>query len=94
VDRGRWIGRHPEVLMEGGDSAVVPHELTGVGGSVATPEALTERGGSVVAPSEIRETCPPAREQGVGLKQSRPDESGQGSGGSSPKCSRCPKAPE
>ncbi|XP_066341641.1 uncharacterized protein [Miscanthus floridulus] len=61
--------------MEGGGSAAVPHELTGAGRSAATPEASIERGGSVAAPSEIKETSPPAQEQGVGSKQSRPDES-------------------
>ena len=65
----RWMGgggstTAPEVLMEGGGSAAAPHELTGVGGSATTPEASTERGGSVAAPSEIRDTSPPAQEQG------------------------------
>ena len=84
----------PEVLMEGGGSTAMPHELMGVGGSAAMPEVSMERGGSVAAPLEIRETSPPAREQGAGSKRSCPDKSGQGSGGSSPKRSRRPKAPE
>ena len=84
----------PEVLMEGGSSVAAPHEMTEAGGSAAPPETLTERGGFVAAPSEIRETSPPVREQGAGSKRAHLDESGQGSGGSSPKRSRRPKAPE
>ena len=78
MDGRRQIGRPspPKVLMEGGGIATVPHEPMGAGGSTATPEASTERGGSVAAPSEIREASPPAREQGGGLKRSRPDEPG------------------
>ena len=95
----QWMGEGgsaaaPEVLMEGGGSAAMPHELTGGGGCAAKPGASTERGGSIAAPSEIREASPPAREQGAGSKRTHPDESGQGSRGSSPKRSRHPKAPE
>jgi len=84
----------PKVLMEGGSSIAAPHEMTEAGGFTASPEALTARDGFVAMPSEIRETSPPAREQGVGSKRSRPDGLGRGSGGSSPKRSRCPKASE
>ena len=66
----------------------------GGGGSAAAPEVLMEGGGSVAAPSETRETSPLAREQGAGSKRSCPDELEQGSGGSSPKRSHRPKAPE
>ena len=84
----------PEVPMEGGGLVAAPHETTGAGGSAALSETWIERGGSVAAPSETREMSPPAREQGAGSKRSRPDELEQGSGGSSPKCSHHPKAPE
>ena len=84
----------PEVLMEVCGSVAVPHEMMEAGGSTTSPEALTERGGSATVPSEIREMSPPAQEQGAGSKRSRQDELGQGSGGLSPKRSRCPKAPE
>ena len=95
----RWIGgggsaTTPEVLMEGGGTAAVPHEPMWVGGSATVPKASTKRGGSVAAPSEMWEVSPPVREQGAGSKRAHLDESGQGSGGSSPKRSRRPKAPE
>ena len=58
----------PGVLVEGGGSTTVPHELIGVDGFVAVPEVLTERDGSTVVPSEAREMSPLAREQGAGSK--------------------------
>jgi len=95
----RWMGggeptAAPEVLMEGGGYVATPHEMTKAGVAAALPEALTERDGSIAMPSEIRETSSPAQEQGAGSKWSHPDDSGQGSGGSSLKCSRRPKASE
>ena len=75
----------PGVLMEGGGSDIAPRELTEGGDSGALPEVLTGRGGSAVAPSVMREVNSPAREREAASKRSRPDESGQGSGGSSPK---------
>ena len=70
----------PEVLMEGDGSVATPHEMTEAGGFTASPEALTARDGFVAMPSEIRETSPPAREQGAGSKRSCPNESGKGLG--------------
>ena len=91
----RWVAgfeEAPEVLMEEGGLVAVSHERTEVSGSTTQPEVLTERGGSTAVPSEMREMSSPAREQGAGSKRSCPDESGQGSGGSSPKQSHRPKA--
>ena len=67
----------------------MPHERMVVSGSATQPEVWTERGGSIAA---LSETSSPAQEQGAGSKWSCPDELGQGSGGSSPKCSRRSKA--
>ena len=64
----------------------MPLERMVVSGFATQPEV---RGGSATAPSE---TSSPAQEQGAGSKRSRPDELGQGSGGSSPKRSCRPKA--
>ena len=68
------------------------HDRTEVSGSTTQPEVLIERGASTAVPSETREISSPAQEHGTGSKRSHPDELGQGSGGSSPKRSRRPKA--
>ena len=84
----RWVAgseEAPEVLMEEGGPVAASHERAEVGGSATQPKVLTERGGSTAATSEMREMSSPARELGAGSKRSCPDESGQGSGGSSPK---------
>ena len=49
-----------KVLMEGGGSTIVPHELMGVDGSAATPEVSIERDDSIAMPLEIREASPSA----------------------------------
>jgi len=83
-----WVAGSEEVpvmLMERGGSDATPRELIEGGGSGVPPEVLTRRGGSAAAPSVMREVNSPTREQEAALKRSRPDESGQGSWGSSPK---------
>ncbi|XP_066377783.1 uncharacterized protein [Miscanthus floridulus] len=95
----RWMGgggstTTPDVLMEEGGFTAMPHELMGVGSPAAMPEVPFERGGSVTAPSEIKEARPSAQEQGLGSKQSCPDELEQESRGLSPKCSYHPTALE
>ena len=82
----------PGVLIEGGGSDAAPCELTEGGGSGAPPEVLTGRGGSAIAPSIMREVNSLAREREAASKRSRPDESGQGSGGLSPKRPYRPRA--
>ena len=83
----RWTGEgglavaDPEAIVEGGGSGAVP-------GSDAAPREAMEGSSSGAAPLEARETSPPMSEQGGGLKRSRPPELEQGSGGSSPKCTR------
>ena len=65
----------------------------GGGGPAATDlEVMVERSGSGAAPHEVKETSPPASEQGAGSKRSRPDKSGQGFGDLSPKRFHRPKA--
>ena len=76
-----WMG-------EGGLAAADPEAMVEGGGSGATPHETMEGSGSSAAPQEV---SPPALEQGAGPKQSRPDESGQGSGDPSPKCFRRPR---
>ena len=85
-------------LVEAGGSAASHGVLgedrwTEEGRPTATdPVVMVERSGSGAVPPAVRETSPPASEQGAGSKRPRPDELGQGSGGSSPKRSRRPKA--
>jgi len=62
------------------------------GPAAADPAVMVERSGSGAVPPVVRETSPPASEQGAGSKRPRPDELGQGPGGSSPKRFRRPKA--
>ena len=69
----------------GGGSVATPHEMTEASGSTTLLEVSMERGGSAAAPSVMREMNSPTREREAASKRSRPDESGQGSGGSSPK---------
>ena len=85
-------------LVEAGESAAshgVPArdrwEEEG-GPAAADPAVMVERSGSGAVPPVVRETSPPASEQGAGSKRPRPDELGQGPGGSSPKRFRRPKA--
>ena len=85
-------------LVEAGESAAshgVPAEdrWEEEGESAATdPAVMVEGSGSGAVPPVVRETSPPASEQGAGSKRPRPDELGQGPGGSSPKRFRRPKA--
>ena len=85
-------------LVEAGESAAshgVPAEDRWEeegGPAAADPAVMVERSGSGAVPPVVRETSPPASEQGAGLKRPRPDELGQGPGGSSPKRFRRPKA--
>ena len=87
-------GRESIRSVEAGESATshgVPAEDRWVeesGPAAADPEATGEGSGSGAAPPEV---SLPAPEQGVGLKLSRPDESGQGSGDPSPKRFRQPR---
>ena len=80
----RWMGgggpatADPKVMVEGSGSGAMPHETV-------------EGSGSGAVPHELMEMSPPASEQGAGSKQSRPDESGQGSRDPSPKCFRQPR---
>ena len=62
------------------------------GPAAADPAVMVERSGSSAVPPVVRETSPPASEQGAGSKRPRPDELGQGPRGSSPKRFRRPKA--
>ena len=85
-------------LVEAGESAAshgVPAgdrwEEEG-GPAAADPTVMVERSGSGAVPPVVRETSPPASEQGAGSKRPRPDELGQGPRGSSPKRFRRPKA--
>ena len=85
-------------LVEAGESAA-SHGVLGEdrwteegGPAAADPMVMVEGSGSGAAPPAVRETSPPASEQGAGSKRPRPDELGQGLGGSSPKRSRRPKA--
>jgi len=78
---------------ETGRTVGLPQEPTGVGGSAAAPKVSVEAGGSAVAPQDARGESPSAREQGVGLKRSHPNEVEQGSRGSPPKSFRHPTAP-
>ena len=90
----RWMGGGGpaaatlEATMEGSSSGAAPHETMEGDGSVAAPDETMERGDSDAAPDEMN---PPAPELGVGMKRSRPDESGQGSGDPSPKRFRRPR---
>jgi len=85
-------------LVEAGESAA-SHGVLGEdrwteegGPAAADPVVMVERSGSGAVPPAVRETSPPASEQGAGSKRARPDELGQDPGGSSPKRSRRPKA--
>ena len=78
----------PEVMVEGSGSGATPHETGEGSGSGAAPHETMEGSGSGAVPHEV---SPPALEQGVGSKRSRPDESGQGSGDRSPKRFHRPK---
>ena len=60
--------------------------------AVTDPVVMVEGSGSGAVPPVVRETSPLASEQGAGSKRPRPDELGQGPGGSSPKRFRRPKA--
>ena len=87
-------------LVEAGESAAshgVPAgdrwEEEG-GPAAADPAVMVERSGSGTVPPVVRETSPPASEQGAGSKWSRPHELEQGSRGLSPKRTHRPKAPE
>ena len=62
----RWMG-------EGGPAAADPEVMVEGSGSGAAPHETMEGSGSGAAPHEV---SPPAPEQGVGSKRSRPDESG------------------
>ena len=90
----RWIGEGrpaaaiPEATMEGSSSGAAPHETMEGDGSGTTPDETMERSDSGATPDEMN---PPAPEQGTGMKRSRPDESGQGSGDPSPKRFRRPR---
>ena len=90
----RWMGKGepvaaiPEATMKGSSSGAAPRETTEGDGSGAAPDETMERSDSGAAPDEMN---PPAPEQGVSMKRSRPDESGQGSGDPSPKRFRRPR---
>ena len=77
----RWMG-------EGRPAATIPEATMEGSSSGAAPRETMEGDGSGAAPDEMN---PPAPEQGAGMKRSRPDESGQGSGDPSPKCFRRPR---
>ena len=84
-------------LVEAGESAASHGVPAGdrweEGEPAATdPAVMVEGSGSGAVPPVVRETSPPASEQGAGSKRRRPDKLGQGSGGSSPKRFRRPKA--
>ena len=85
-------------LVEAGESTA-SHGILGEdrwmeegGPAAADPVVMVERSGSGAVPPAVGETSPPASEQGAGSKRPRPDELGQGPGGSSPKRFRRPKA--
>ena len=90
----RWVeesgpaAADPEATGVGSGSGAMPRETMEGSGSGAAPHEMMEGSGSGAAPHEV---SPPAPEQGVGSKRSRPDESGQGSGDSSPKRFRRPR---
>ena len=90
----RWMGKGepvaaiPEATMKGSSSGAAPRETMEGDGSGAAPDETMERSDSGAAPDEMD---PPAPEQGVGMKRSRPDEPGQGSGDPSPKRFRRPR---
>ena len=90
----RWMGEGgpvaviPKATMEGSSSGAAPRETMEGDGSGATPDEMMEGSDSGAAPDEMN---PPAPEQGAGMKRSRPNESGQGSGDPSPKCFRRPR---
>ena len=90
----RWMGEDgptaaiPEVTMEGSSSGAAPCETMEGDGSGAAPNETMEGSDSGAAPDEMN---PPAPEQGVGMKRSRLDELGQGSGDLSPKRFRRPR---
>ena len=92
--KDRWMGEGrpaaaiPEATMEGSSSGAAPREAMEGDGSGAAPDETMEGSDSGAAPDEMN---PPAPEQGAGMKWSRPDESGQGSGDPSPKCFRRPR---
>ena len=77
---------------EGGPAAADPEVMVEGSGSGAAPHETVEGSGSGAVPPAVGETSPPASEQGAGSKRPRPDELGQGPGGSSPKRFRRPKA--
>ena len=96
----RWTGdaglaaADLEAIVEEGStgaalgSDAAPCEVMEGSSSGAAPRETMEGDGFGAAPDEM---IPPAPEQGVGTKRSRPDESGQGSGDPSPKCFRRPR---
>ena len=85
---GGGTGAAPCEVMEGSSSGAAPHETMEGSSSGAAPRETMEGDGSGAAPDEMN---PPAPEQGAGMKRSRPDESGQGSGDPSPKRFRQPR---
>ena len=76
------------LMGEGGPAAAILEATMEGSSSGAAPHETMEGDGSGAAPDEMN---PPAPEQGAGMKRSRPDESGQGSGDPSPKCFRRPR---
>ena len=96
----RWMGdaglatADPEAIVEEGSTGAAPGsdaapcEVMEGSSSGAAPREIMEGDGFGVAPDE---TNPPTPKQGVGMKRSRPDESGQGSGDPSPKRFRRPR---
>ena len=81
-------------MGESGSAAADPEVMVERGGAGAVPHQMMEGNGSGATPQEVMEMSPPASEQGVGSKRSRPHELEQGPGGSSPKRTRRPKASE
>ena len=74
-------------LVEAGESAA-SHSVLGEdrwmeegGPAAADPVVMVERSGSGAVPPTVRETSPPASEQGASSKWSHPHELEQGSGG-------------
>ncbi|XP_066392283.1 uncharacterized protein [Miscanthus floridulus] len=82
VMEGSSFGATPCETMEGSSSGAAPRETMEGDSSGAAPNETMEGSDSGAAPDEMN---PPALEQGAGMKWSRPDESGQGSGDPSPK---------
>ena len=78
----------PCEVMEGSSSGAAPRETMEGDGFGAMPDEMMEGSDSGAAPDEMN---PPAPEQGAGMKRSRPDELGQGSGDPSPKRFRRPR---